>query len=64
MRRTPMTIAEALKKAAEGGYHINGSDGMDTDSARANSACSAWTRKENDATCVADVQEPLLDPHF
>jgi hypothetical protein len=59
-----MTIAEALQKAAEGGYHSNGSDDRDTDSARANSACSAGTRTENDSPCVAGVQEPWLDPHF
>jgi hypothetical protein len=59
-----MTIAEALQKAAEGGYHIHGSDDMDTDDARAHSEFPAWTRTENDSTCVADVQEPLLDPHF
>jgi hypothetical protein len=29
-RSTTMTIQEALNKAVEGGYHIYGSDGMDT----------------------------------
>jgi hypothetical protein len=29
-RSTTMTIQEALNKANEGGYHIFGSDGMDT----------------------------------
>ena len=59
-----MTIQEALEKAVEGGYHLHGSDGMDTDDARANSEGSAWTRTENDSTCVASVKASLLDPHF
>ena len=59
-----MTIEEVLKKATEGGYHRHGSEGMHSDSAGANSACSPWTRNDNDPICVADVQEPLLDPHF
>jgi hypothetical protein len=59
-----MTIQEAMKKAVEGGYHLNGSDGMDTDEAGANRECSAWTRNETDSTWVAGVKEALLDPHF
>lgn len=39
-----MTITEALTKAVEGGYHIHGSDGIDTDFVGANSECSAWSR--------------------
>jgi hypothetical protein len=50
-----MTIQEAMKKAVEEGYHLNGSDGMDTDDAGANRACSAWTRKETESTCVSSV---------
>jgi hypothetical protein len=59
-----MTIAEVLQKATEGGYRINGSDRMDSDEAGAHSACSVWTRSDNDTTCVAGVQEPWLDPYF
>jgi hypothetical protein len=59
-----MTIQEAMKKAVEGGYHLNGSDGMDTDEAGAHRECSAWTRNETDSTWVAGVKEALLDPHF
>jgi hypothetical protein len=59
-----MTIQDAMNKAVEGGYHLNGADGMDTAYAGAHSACSAWTRKENDATCVVGVKAPWLDPHF
>src|SRR5439155_1633593 len=33
-RRKYMTVQEALNKATEGGYHIYGSDGMDTDRPR------------------------------
>ena len=31
-----MTIEEVLQKATEGGYHINGSDGMETSYSGAN----------------------------
>ena len=51
-----MTIAEALSKAVAGGYHMHGSDGMDTDFVGGNSACSAWTRQDNPSMCI-------LDPH-
>jgi hypothetical protein len=60
----PMTIQEAMNKAVEGGYHLHGSDGIDTDDASANSECSAWTSKENDSTGVASVKASWLDPHF
>ena len=60
----PMTIQEAMKKAVEGGYHLHGADGMDTDDAGAHRACSAWTRNATDSTWVASVKEALLDPHF
>ena len=41
-----MTIAEVLKKATEGGYHINGSDGVEISYIGANDEYSAWTRTE------------------
>jgi hypothetical protein len=59
-----MTIQEAMKKAVEGGYHLHGADGMDTDDAGAHREYSARTRKDNASTCVDTVEEPLLDPHF
>ena len=59
-----MTIQEAMKKAVKGGYHLNGFDGMDTDDASANSACSAWTYHATDSPCSASVKAALLDPHF
>jgi hypothetical protein len=59
-----MTIQEAIHKAVEGGYHLHGSDGMDTDDDGAHRACSAWTRNATDSTWVAGVKEALLDPHF
>jgi hypothetical protein len=59
-----MTIAEALQKAVEGGYRINGSDSMDTDEAGAHSVCSAWTRSDNDTPCGVSVHEAWLDPLF
>jgi hypothetical protein len=59
-----MTIQEALNKAVEGGYHMYGSDGMDTYYAGANSECSAWTRKDNDSSFMVAVEETFLDPTF
>jgi hypothetical protein len=60
----PMTIQEVMKKAVEGGYHLNGSDGMDTEEAGANRESSAWTSKEHDSTGVVGGKAPWLDPHF
>ena len=60
----PMTIQEAMQKAVEGGYHLHGSDGRDTDDAGVNSECSAWTPHDTDSPCSAGVKEPWLDPHF
>ena len=59
-----MTIQEALNKAVEGGYHIYGSDGMDTYYEGANSEYSVWTRKDNDSSFIVPVAETFLDPHF
>jgi hypothetical protein len=59
-----MTIQEAVTKATAGGYHINGSDGMDTDFVGANSEYSVWTRKDNDSSFIVPVAETFLDPHF
>ena len=59
-----MTIAEAVTKAVEGGYHVHGSDGIATDFVGANSECSAWTRKDNASTFVVPVEETFLDPRF
>jgi hypothetical protein len=59
-----MTIAEALRKAVAGGYHIHGSDGIATDFVGANSECSAWTRKDNASTFIVPVEETFLDPRF
>ena len=59
-----MPIQEAIQKAIEGGYHLNGSDGRDTDDAGANGACAAWTRDDTDSPWSAGVQASWLDPHF
>ena len=63
-RRKHMTIAEVLQKATEGGYHIYGSDGMDTDYGGANSEYSMWTRKDNASSFIIPVAETFLDPDF
>jgi hypothetical protein len=59
-----MTIEEVLKKATEGGYHINGSDGTETSYIGANDEYSAWTRTDNDSSFMVPVEETLLDPRF
>jgi len=59
-----MTIAEVLHKATEGGYHLYGSDGMDTDYGGANSEYSVWTRKDNESSFMVPVAETFLDPDF
>ena len=59
-----MTIAEVLKKATEGGYHINGSDGVEISYIGANDEYSAWTRTDNESSFMVPVEETLLDPSF
>jgi hypothetical protein len=59
-----MTIQEAMNKAVEGGYHIDGSDGMKTSYIGANDEYSAWTRTDNDSSFMVPVEETLLDPRF
>lgn len=59
-----MTISEAIDKAVEGGYHIYGSDGMDTDYEGATNDYSAWTRKDNESTFLVPTDETFLDPKF
>jgi hypothetical protein len=59
-----MTIQEAVNKAAAGGYHIDGSDGIETSYVGANDEYSAWTRKDNASTFMVAVEETFLDPQF
>ena len=59
-----MTVQEALNKATEGGYHIYGSDGMDTDYEGATNDYSAWTRKDNASSFIVPTEETFLDPQF
>ena len=59
-----MTIAEVLNKANEGGYHIHGSDGMDTYYVGANSEYSVWTRTDNEPRSSCRWKERCLIPHF
>jgi hypothetical protein len=59
-----MMIQEAMNKAVEGGYHINGSDGMETSYLGANDEYSAWTRRDNDSSFMVPVEETFLDPRF
>jgi hypothetical protein len=54
-----MTIQEAMNTAVEGGYHLYGSDGMDTDDEGATNDYSAWTRKDNESSFL-DVSMALL----
>jgi hypothetical protein len=59
-----MTIQEAMNKAIEGGYHIDGSDSIATLYIGANDEYSAWTRIDNDSSFLVPVEETLLDPQF
>ena len=59
-----MTIQEAINKANEGGYHIHGSDGMETSYDGASNNFSAWTRKDNLSTFLVPTEETFLDPRF
>ena len=63
-RSTSMTIQEAIDKAVKGGYHIYGSDGMDTDYGGANSEYSVWTRKDNESSFIVLTEKTFLDPQF
>ena len=54
-----MTIAEARSKAVAGGYHMHGSDGMDTNCVGGNSECSAWTRQDNPSMFILDTHTEL-----
>ena len=60
----PMTIAEAMHKATQKGYHLKGSDGMETYYEGANSEFSLWTRKDNESSFMVAVEETFLDPAF
>jgi hypothetical protein len=59
-----MTIQEAIEKAVEGGYHIYGSDGMDTSYEGATCDFSAWTRTDNASSFIVPTKETFLDPQF
>jgi hypothetical protein len=59
-----MTVQEVIDKAVAGGYHIYGSDGMDTSYEGATDDYSAWTRKDNDSSFVVPTEETFLDPQF
>jgi hypothetical protein len=59
-----MTIQDALNTATEGGYHIYGSDGMDTLYEGANSEYSVWTRTDNESSFLVPTEETFLDPQF
>jgi hypothetical protein len=59
-----MTVQEVIGKAVAGGYHIYGSDGMDTEYEGATNDYSAWTRKDNDSSFLVPTEETFLDLHF
>ena len=59
-----MMIQEAMDKAVEGGYHIEGADGMDNAYSGANDEYSAWTRTDTESSFLVPVEETLLDPRF
>jgi len=59
-----MTTQEAMDKAVEGGYHIDGADGVEIVYIGANDEYSAWTRTDNDSSFMVPVEETFLDPKF
>ena len=59
-----MMIQEAMHKAVEGGYHIDGAHGIATSYIGGNDECSAWTRTDNDSSFMVPVEETFLDPRF
>ncbi len=59
-----MTIEEAITLAMYEGYHIHGSDGVETSYSGASSDYSAWTRKDNGSSFMVAVEETFLDPNF
>ena len=59
-----MRIPEAINKAVEGGYHIHGSDGVETSYEGATHDYSAWTRKDNESSFIVPTEETFLDPRF
>jgi hypothetical protein len=59
-----MRIQEAINKAVEGGYHIHGSDGVETSYEGATHDYSAWTRKDNESSFIVPTEETFLDPRF
>ena len=59
-----MNIPEVIEKAVEGGYHIYGSDGMDTYYEGATNDYSAWTRTDNESSFIVPTEETFLDPRF
>jgi len=63
-RRKNMTVEQALTAATEGGYHIRGSDGVETSYGGASNEYSAWTRHDNHSTFMVAVEETFLDPMF
>jgi hypothetical protein len=59
-----MTIEEAITQAVGAGYHIQGSDGVETIYSGASNDYSAWTRKDNASSFMVAVEETFLDPAF
>ena len=59
-----MTIEEAIAQAMQGGYHVNGSDGVEAYYKGANSSGSMWTRKDDDSSFMVTVEETFFDPLF
>ena len=55
-----MMIQEAIDKANEGGYHMHGSDGMETSYDGANNEFSGWTRKDNLSTFLVPTEETFV----
>jgi hypothetical protein len=59
-----MTINEAIHQAVKEGYHVDNTEGIETDYNAANAEWSVWTRKDNESSFMIRVEETFLAPSF
>jgi hypothetical protein len=59
-----MTIAEAVHKAVQEGYHVQSFDGGSTSSSGVHGHYAAWTRKDHPSSLMVTAAETFLDPAF
>jgi len=62
--RKRMTINEAIISAVKEGYHVSSFVGIDMYYSGADTEWSVWTRRDNESSYMARVEESFLDPKF